>query len=123
MQSYLKGDNMPQKKKDDTTVTFKSGDTEVTVSGEDLTAAANERDIMDRIVQTAGDQVKDQLGNWKESIYRLYKQNGGDMKVSFNVGLESDGTKCKVKTTISFSMGKISDEIEGEVSLQPQLPL
>jgi hypothetical protein len=55
------------------------------------------------------------------AAWKAYKLAGNELAISFKVKLKGDSRTCHIGTGISFTVEKITDEIEGDVGFTPNL--
>jgi hypothetical protein len=77
----------------------------------------------EKVIEEAKKQFNELMDNWADSIFRFYRINNNELKISLGLHFDGNPTTLMVKTTMSFTTGKITDEKSQEVNLnQPDLP-
>ena len=77
------------------------------------------KNISQLIIEMRG-QVDSLLEEWATMAYRSYKANGNGLAINLKLKIEGDSDNIKVKTGISFTVEKITDEREGEIKLRQE---
>jgi hypothetical protein len=77
----------------------------------------------EKVVEEAKKQFGELMDDWSEAIFRIYRINNNELKISLSLHLDGNPSTMMVKTTMSFVTGKMTDEKTQEVNLkQPDLP-
>lgn len=99
---------------------------EMTYGGKtvDITEPLNEIDNILKLKTEAKGQIEDMLEEWANYVYKTYKANGNELAVSLSLKLKGDSNGVNVKSSISFTVAKITDVREAEIKFnQEKLPI
>lgn len=90
----------------------------------DVTELLSEVANILKLKQEAKGQIEDMLEEWAEHIYRTYKANGNKLAVNMSLNLKGGSDGVNVKSSISFTVAKITDKREAEIKFnQEKLPI
>lgn len=77
---------------------------------------------LSRIIKVSQEQINSLLTDWQSFIYKAYKTNGNDLKISIGLHLKGGTEICNIKSSLAFITSKITDERNTEINLnQPEL--
>jgi len=111
-------------RKNDLTMTISTGGKTVETTVEELGQLSNEITSLDNIFKEAKGQIDNLLLSHQMGVYKAYKENGNELKISLSVDLKGDSQFVNIKTKISFIAEKVTDELEAMIKLnQPNLPM
>lgn len=88
-----------------------------------LAGAADFVAISIKINQEIRGQIQDLLTNWSMPIFKAYKANQNELSLGISVNLKGGSQHAVVKTKLSFTASKITDEMDALVQFnQEPLP-
>ncbi len=90
----------------------------------DIAQPLNEMVNIGKVMKETIGQIENMLTEWSAHIYKAFKTNGNELSVSLSLKLKGDSQGTNVKTSLSFTTEKITDEREAEIKWnQEKLPL